>query len=81
MTDCRKTYNECKLKLTTGKGQLTKSLNKSEENCKALMKDLLNDDLPQSSKVRMAAGVIEKPSILSKKGKMLEKLERGGKIL
>ena len=70
MTDCRKTYNECKLKLTTGKGQLTKSLNKFEENCKDLMKDLLNDDLPQSSKVRMAAVVMEKLAFYLKKRKM-----------
>ena len=49
------------------KGQLAKSLNKFEENCKALSKDLLKDELPQSSKVRMAAVVMETLSILSEK--------------
>ena len=38
-----------------------------EESCKALSKDLVKDELPQSSKVRMAAVVMEKLSILSEK--------------
>ena len=67
IAECRKNYNENKLKLTSAKGQLTKSLNKFEESCKALSKDLVKDELPQSSKVRMAAVVMEKLSILSEK--------------
>ena len=50
MADSRKNYNEYKSKLTTAKGQLTKSLNKFEDSRKALAKD----NLPATSKVRMA---------------------------
>ena len=46
---------------------LLKSLNKFEDSCKALSKDLVKENLPQSSKVRMAALVIEKLSTLSEK--------------
>ena len=63
MADSRKNYNEYKSKLTTAKGQLTKSLNKFEDSCKALAKD----NLPATSKVRMAVLVIDKLSILSEK--------------
>ena len=78
MGDCRKNYNESKLKLTTAKTQLTKSLSKFEENCKDLMKDLLRADLPQSSKVRMAEVVMSKLAILSEKR---DRLEREGRAL
>ena len=67
MVDSRKNYNEYKLKLASAKGQFTKSLNKFEDSCKALAKDLVKENLPQSSKVWMAALVIKKLSILSEK--------------
>ena len=47
------------------KGRLTKSLYKVEESCKDLGK--MQDNLPATSKVRMAALVIDKLSILSEK--------------
>ena len=47
------------------KGRLTKSLYKVEESCKDLVK--MQDNLPATSKVRMAALVIDKLSILSEK--------------
>ena len=64
MADSRKNYNEYKSKLTTAKGQLTKSLNKFE----ALAKDLAKNDLPATSKVRMVAF-----SILSEKKEGIRK--------
>ena len=67
MVDSRKNYNEYKLKLASAKGQFTKSLNKFEDSCKALAKDLVKENLSQSSKVWMAALVIKKLSILSEK--------------
>ena len=67
MVDSRKSYNEYKLKLTVAKGQLTKSLNKFEDSCKGLAKDLAKNNLPATSKVRMTALVIDKLSILSEK--------------
>ena len=67
MADSRKSYNEHKLKLTVAKGQLTKSLNNFEDSCKGLVKDLAKNNLPATSKVPMAALVINKLSILSEK--------------
>ena len=65
MADSRKSYNEHKLKLTVAKGQLTKSLNKFEESCKDLGK--MSDNHPATSKVWMAALVVDKLSLLSEK--------------
>ena len=42
-----------------------------EESCKALSKDLVKDELPQSSKVRMAEVVMGKLAILSEKRKVV----------
>ena len=67
MVDSRKSYNEYKLKLTVAKGQLRKSFDKFEDSCKGLAKDLAKNNLPATSKVRMAALVINKLSILSEK--------------
>ena len=61
----KKSYNENKLKSTVAKGQLTKSLNKFEQSCKDLAK--MQDNLPATSKVRMATVVSAKLSILSEK--------------
>ena len=70
MADCRKVYNESKLKLTTAKGQLTKALKRFGDSCEVLMKDIQDVNLTQSSKVRMAEAVMGKLAALSEKQKM-----------
>ena len=73
MADCRKVYNESKLKLTTAKGQLTKAIKKFEEACEVLMKETQDVNLTHSSKVRMAETLMLKLYALSGKVKDVKK--------
>ena len=60
-------YNEVKLALTFSKSQLTKSEKKLEENCVELSK--MHAELPDSSKIRVAAGLLEALQIVYEKSK------------
>ena len=64
-------YNEVKLALTVSKGQLTKSVTKLEESCVELSK--MPAELPTSSKIRVAAGLLKALEIVSEKSKEVRK--------
>ena len=61
------TYNEVKLALTTAKTGLTKAIKKLEERGKEMGN--LEADLAMSSKVRVAASLLEAHDLVSRKNK------------